>query len=108
VINLEIEHLEDGAKVRLDGDMTIYGAAELKPQLLAALAEHTSLTLDLAAVDELDSAGVQLLLLLKQEADRQHKALRLTHHSEPTVEVFELLHLAPIFGDPVLLRAERA
>jgi anti-anti-sigma regulatory factor len=47
--------------------MTIYQAQAQKEQLLAALAATEHLELDLSAVTEMDTAGLQLLLLLKRE-----------------------------------------
>ncbi len=107
-MTVAIEPRKDHALVRIQGEMTIYSANADKQQLLAALMDYPGLTLDLAQTNELDSAGVQILLLLKQEAERANKALHLVNHSDPAIEVFELLHLSPLFGDPVLLRAERS
>ena len=82
-------------------DMTIYHAQEQKAQLLGALAEGTTLELDLAQVAEMDTAGLQLLLLVKREAARAGKTLRLTAHSPAVREVIEFTHLAAYFGDDV-------
>jgi anti-anti-sigma regulatory factor len=59
--------------------------------------------LDLSGVEELDTAGVQLLLWLKQEARRGGYACTLVNHSPAVVEVLDLLKLAGTFGDPILL-----
>jgi anti-anti-sigma regulatory factor len=58
-------------------------------------------------VQELDSAGVQLLMLLKKEAESHGKALHLVNHSPAVIEVFQLLDLAGHFGDPMVITAER-
>ncbi len=107
-MNIYIHPDENGTEVVVQGELTIYSAVQAKSELFDVLANHADLKLDLSGVGELDSAGVQVLLVLKQEAERQDKKLRLVNHSDAAVEVFELLHLAPFFGDPVLLRAERA
>jgi anti-sigma B factor antagonist len=50
------------------GDMTVYCASELEPALLAeAAAGYNSLELDLSQVQEFDTAGLQLLLMLNRE-----------------------------------------
>ena len=49
----------------IEGEMTIYRAAELKQTLLNALNGATSLEVDLHGVTEIDSAGIQLLMLAK-------------------------------------------
>jgi anti-sigma B factor antagonist len=93
------------ATLRLDGELTIYRAAELKPLLLDAVAEHAALEIDLSAVSEIDSAGVQLLMLAKRQAQALGRELRLAGHSAPVVEVFELLDLAAFFGDALVVPA---
>jgi anti-sigma B factor antagonist len=79
--------------MRLEGDLTIYRAAELKQVLLEAVDKTGPLEVDLSGVTELDTAGVQLLLLAKGAATARNKQIRLVNHSPAAVEVFELLHL---------------
>ena len=71
--------------------MTIYRAAELKDTVLAAIADAQALDIDLSMVEELDSSGIQLLLLARREAARQGKSLRLICHSAPARESLALL-----------------
>ena len=78
----------------LDGEMTIYRAAELKQILLASLSTPGALDIDLHGVTELDSAGVQLLILVKQLARTRSTPLRLVRCSPGVREVLELLNLS--------------
>ena len=94
---------EDEPCLRLEGELTIYSVTEARDALSAALDQQPSLQLNLAAVEELDTAGVQLLAWMKQEARRRGKALAFTGHSPAVVEVFDLLQVAGIFGDSILL-----
>lgn len=87
------------------GEMTIYRAAELKDVLLQALQAPRPLEVDLAEVTDIDSAGVQLLMMAKQAARAQGTDLRLVRHSPAVLDVFELLDLAGHFGDPLLVPA---
>ena len=90
-------------------DMTIYHALEQKLLLLEALAEGQTLELDLSQVTEMDTAGLQLLLLAKREAGKAGKAVRLTAHSPAVRELIEFTHLAGYFGDPMVIpRSETA
>jgi len=93
----------DKAALRIDGELTIYRATELKQSLLAALDQTQELEVDLAAVTELDTAGVQILMLLKRQALATERKLHLVAHSPPVLEVFELLNLAAYFGDPLVI-----
>jgi anti-anti-sigma factor len=75
----------------VEGEMTIYRAAELKPALLEVVRAHDAPALDLSAVTEFDSAGLQLLLMAKQEAVRLGRRLAICAASPPVNEVFALL-----------------
>ncbi|MDQ1812193.1 STAS domain-containing protein [Massilia sp. CCM 9210] len=81
--------------LRLEPELTIYSAAQVKQTLLDALQARTDLTLDLADVCELDSAGVQLLLAAARHAGTQGAALLLAGHSAAVQEAFALLGLDP-------------
>lgn len=94
--------------LRITGDLTIYRAAELKQALLAELtqlANPAPLEIDLSGVTEIDTAGLQLLMLAKKTAQAQQRELRLVAHSPAVTEVFELLNLAAYFGDPLVIAA---
>lgn len=86
--------------LKMEGELTIFRAAELKPLLL----ETPELTeIDLSAVTELDTAGVQLLMLAKKTAQTQGRELRLTGHSAAVLDVFELLNVAAYFDDQMVM-----
>ena len=75
----------------IEGELTIYRAAELKSVLLEAVRAHDTPALDLSAVTEFDSAGLQLLLMARQEAQRLGKPLQVAGASPAVREVFALL-----------------
>lgn len=95
---------KDGLQLlQIEGELSIYTAAELKAQLLPYLAQPGELEIDLAQVSELDGAGLQLLILAKHEAARVGATLRLARHSRAVLEVFDLCNLAAFFGDPLVI-----
>ena len=87
----------------LEGDMTIYAAASLKEKLLGALKGASRLQVDLSRVAEVDTAGMQLLVLAKREALAAGKTLRLVGHSAATLDAIDLFALGAYFGDPVFI-----
>ncbi|WP_382434579.1 STAS domain-containing protein [Giesbergeria sinuosa] len=89
--------------LRIDGEMTIYRAAELKQLLLEPLQPHATVEVNLSGVTELDTAGLQLLLLAKRTALQQEGQLRLVGHSPAVLNVFDLLNLAAYFGDDLVI-----
>ena len=91
-------------RLKPEGEITIYNAASMKASFLDALHKCEEMEIDLSKVNELDSAGFQLLLLAKREANVQDKPLRLINHSEAALEVINLYHMAGHFGDPIILK----
>ena len=89
-------------------DMTIYNAAAQKQRLLDALLATDRLEIDLSAVSEIDTAGFQLLVLVKREARRLEKEALIVAHSEAVREVLDFYNMAATFGDPLLIPAAKA
>ena len=86
-------------------DLTIYHAMEQKQQLVAALEEAEALELDLSHVAEIDTAGLQLLMLAKREAGRLGKRMAIVAHSPAVRQTIDFCNLAAFFGDPVIITA---
>jgi anti-anti-sigma factor len=82
------------AALAVEGELTIYRAAELKDVLLEVVRQHATPAFDLSAVTECDSAGLQLLLVARQEAATLGKSLRVEGASAAVRDVFALLGVA--------------
>ncbi|HEY8924687.1 MAG TPA: STAS domain-containing protein [Polyangia bacterium] len=97
-------HAPGPGELAIDGDMTIYRALELKELLLGALrdagAARAELRIDLGRVSEIDSAGIQLLMLVKHLAAGHGQAVRLTAISAAVRAVAEVLCLEDELGIP--------
>ncbi|MBI2276351.1 MAG: STAS domain-containing protein [Dechloromonas sp.] len=89
-------------------DLTIYHALEQKHLLLDALAATSELELNLAQVAEIDTAGLQLLVLLKKEAQRAGKQVRIVAHSQAVSSIIDFCNMAAEFGDPLVIPAHEA
>jgi len=94
---------EDVLRIAIEGEMTIYRAADLKVTVLEALRKTKVLEIDLSGISELDTAGLQVLMLAKQTAAADQRELRLLQHSPAVMEIFEMLDLVAFFGDAVLV-----
>ena len=90
----------------LDNELTIYHALALKQQLMQALERCQMLELDLSHVSDMDTAGLQLLLLTKREAARTHKRLALVAHNPVVRQTLDFCNLASYFGDPMVIPAQ--
>ncbi len=90
------------------GEFTIFTAQDCKAQLLALIAsipEGDGGEVDLSGVTEIDSAGLQLMLMAKREATILEREVRFVRHSDPVLELIDLCALAGQFGDPLLIRS---
>ena len=91
--------------LKIEGELTIFRAMELKPAMLPT----PPLTdIDLSGVTDLDTAGLQLLMLAKKTALAENRELRLVGHSPAVLEVFELLNVAAYFGDHLVMDSRAA
>ena len=82
------------------GPLTVYDADAFKIQLQAML-EHPDAgdwEMDLAQVTEVDTAGLQLLLLAQRESRRQRRTLRIAA-SAAVLEIIRFCELDDFFRD---------
>lgn len=92
------------AQRRLPPELTIYTAGELCAQARTWLADATAdrgdaWALEASAVDQVDAAGVQLLLSLARSLEDRSQALRLARPSTPLVDACAALGLAGWLSD---------
>lgn len=87
----------------IEDELTIFTASERKNRLLDFLKSDDELEINLSKVSEIDTAGLQLLILIKREAAKTGKTLRLVMHSKPVLEILELTRLSQSFGDQIVL-----
>lgn len=86
-----------------DSELTIFNANEQKAKFLDFLNTGSDLEINLSHVEEMDTAGLQLLILCKRQAAQQGKLLRFVMHSKEILNILELTNLTGVFGDQVVL-----
>ena len=84
-------------------NMTIYEAMELQTLFSETLAKHQRIEVNLANVAEIDCAGLQLMVALKNDAVEQNKMMIFSAHSSEVIALLDLFNMAQFFGDPVIL-----
>jgi len=89
--------------LHIEGDMTIYTAANMKNELMTHMDQPSEREIDLSEVSEMDSAGLQILILAKREAEKHGTSLRLIGLSRAVLDVLDMCNFASYFGDPVVL-----
>jgi len=79
-------------------DMTIYSSEKNLTDIKGYYSEFNHLELDLSAVEEIDTSGVQLLLALKKSSEKDGKSFFLSGISAPVDEVMEVLNIRSNFN----------
>lgn len=96
------EEVEGGiCRLELGGELTVYQATEIKTTLVAALQGHSVLEFRLGAVGEIDTAGLQLLILIKREAMAMKKTFRMVERSHAVTEIIGLFDMDEFFDDAI-------
>ncbi|MFW5824530.1 MAG: STAS domain-containing protein [Marinobacter sp.] len=80
----------DTGCLQIRGELTIYQANAAVESLRHAVASGALTSLDLSGVTELDTAGLQWLLLAQRLIGPDSRPVVLVNHSEPVREVLEL------------------
>lgn len=97
-------------RIDLRGEFNIFTATAVRQQLLDALDQpgeggaEIEVEIDLAGVNEIDSAGIQLMIAAKREAATRNRVLRFVGHSREVFDVLELCDVTGQLGDPVLIQ----
>jgi anti-anti-sigma regulatory factor len=77
----------------LDEELTIITAAEQRDRLLATLGDGAGVRIDLSGVTDLDTAGLQVLLLARDEGARRALPVEFADPSPAVAEVLALTRL---------------
>jgi anti-anti-sigma factor len=89
----------------MEGPLTIYTATEQKDLLLSLFPLAHEVELDLSNVDELDSAGLQLLILIKRESLKEGTQLLLSNLSATVTDAIRLSGLDDYFANPLFAQS---
>lgn len=84
-------------------NMSIYEAMGLRDMFSEALTKNQEIEVNLANVAEIDCAGLQLMIALKNDALRLSKKITFTGHSTEVIDFLNLFNITNYFGDPVIL-----
>lgn len=103
-MTIDIQSKGKRARVTLTGDLTIYTVAEIKAGLAEAMSRATDIEVDLSGVTEVDSAGVQLMLIAKGNAGTK---VSFTKHTKSVLRLVDLANVGVALGDPLVLDAEK-
>jgi anti-sigma B factor antagonist len=101
-MHIQAESKNDPTRLAIEGELTIYTVAQWKPRLLERISASSALELDLSAVNEIDTAGQQLLMAAQLHARALGRPLRVSACSTAVADLLALCWLASWFGSPCL------
>ena len=96
---LSIEKKTNGSEltIALSGRLDTTTAPELEKELKASLDGVTALTIDMAALEYISSAGLRVLLSAQKIMNRQGE-MKVTHVNETIQEIFEVTGFSDILS----------
>lgn len=96
-MKISVTKIDDRCRLKADGEFNIYSAVDFKVQLLVSLTQCRSLEVDVSGVTEIDTAGVQMLILAKREAAQRAVGFRMDAHGGAVGAALKLYNLAGFF-----------
>ncbi|MCE3251847.1 MAG: sulfate transporter [Cellvibrio sp.] len=98
-MNIARKKNKDTTTLVFEGDLTIYSVAQIKDELFADYEKLADkIALDLAAVTEIDTAGVQLLLFAKKFFSTVHRSFFISKSNESVDAVLTVLDVNTCFA----------
>jgi anti-anti-sigma factor len=87
----------DSCLLDAGADMTIYSATDNLTEIKEYYSQFNHFELNLSAVEEIDSSGVQILLSLVQNAKKDGKQVVLSEISAAVIEIMDTLNIRSHF-----------
>ena len=79
----------------VEGELTIHTAGDRRAELMGLLERGDHVAVDLSGVTELDTAGLQLLLMARREAAHLGRTLDVVGASPAVTDTLSIVHLDP-------------
>ena len=95
MLNIEKKTNETALTVALNGRLDTTTAPELEKELKASLDGVTALTIDMAALEYISSAGLRVLLSAQKTMNKQGE-MKVVHVNETIMEIFEVTGFSDI------------
>ncbi|MDZ5711462.1 STAS domain-containing protein [Jeotgalibacillus haloalkalitolerans] len=100
----EIKQEGSHVLVIFEGDLDIDCTETVEDELIPALTNYKSVTIEFEKVEFVDSSGMGLLLNLVQSLKDEGITVRIRQVREEVMEVFDLLQIPEILGRKIFVR----
>ncbi|MBI5886084.1 MAG: STAS domain-containing protein [Deltaproteobacteria bacterium] len=97
-MDFNVKKTDGVVNISFAGEFTIYAAADIKARLVESLGQGRMLDVDLEGVTEMDTSGVQLLILARREADMLGKGFRVSRCGEAAAAAIDVYNLREFFN----------
>ena len=104
-MSVDVEMLGKNARVALSGELTIYSAAEIKAAMAEVMGVCSEIEVDLSGITEIDTAGLQLMLIVKRNPGSD---VRFVNHPPEVLRLVDLANLGGALGDPLFIAASQS
>ncbi|MCG8612333.1 MAG: STAS domain-containing protein [Pseudomonadales bacterium] len=99
-MEISCEKNGDQTQMLVMGDMTVDQIKGQRDLFLQSLTFGQHIGLDLMMVSEMDSAGLQLLILLKREAELRGQKVHIAAQSMEVTDMLDLCGMTDAFAPP--------
>lgn len=89
----------------IHGEFNIYTAGEWRDRLSEVFAQTGDVRVDLSEVTEIDTAGLQLLIAARFQAEKEAREFILVNYSQPVINALDFCRLSDFFLGNLLLPA---
>ncbi len=101
-MSVDVQQEGTRAKVLVSGEFTIYTVGDIKARLAEVMQNCDDIEVDLADITEVDTAGVQLMLIAKRNPG---KNVVFTNHTPALLRLIDLASLGRTLGDLMVVDA---
>ena len=96
-MEIQKQLVNNACTLKINGELKIYEVATCKDEIFKDFSQYKSLELDLSELEDIDVSGMQLLMLLKKEAEKKQLTFKIISASTPTKKLLELFQLTDWF-----------
>jgi anti-sigma B factor antagonist len=93
-VNHDDNYPGGSVQIFISGDMTIYAIADLKEAVTPEITGKARVALNLSQVEEMDSAGVQFIMVLHNHVTKDNNAFQLSAINSTVNTLFEAYGLS--------------
>ncbi len=90
---LEYKKLKKGNRIKIEGELSIYSVKSIYEEIKISLSYKNKLLLDLYHITEMDSAGLQLILLIQREFKKYNMPIEIEKQSSAVSDLFKLFNI---------------